>query len=649
MAGVTWRSVLIGAVLVPILVAWAQYVEIKAAGPDMISTSIILCVFFAATVLLGINTLVRRFAARAALTGPELLTVYAMGGVGVSPTGIGMLQWLVSALPARGTGKWKDSDYLVPEWARVTDGPAVKAFYAGRAVWWEFLPAWAGPVALWSGFLLVLFAAMYCLSVLLRRQWVERERLLFPLVQLPLEILGDVGGAGVAARPRLWGSGLFWVGVLVPVVLQGLAAIQYTFLPTLPYFPMKPTDTPDIQGFFTGKPWSAVGYLKITLYPFVVGLAYLLSLEVSFSCLVSYLLVKLAGVLTFAFGLNDGNGADLWNTKTPPYFGDQSVGGFFGLALLSLWLARGHLKETLRTAFGESGGADDGDEALPYRAAWGGLAVCFALLVGFGVLLGLPLVFAFGFFAAFLLVVVGFTRIRAEAGVPWGYGPPMNVNGFLVDAVGTANWSREALGAFSALSWVDSDYRSTQMPYQVETLKMADATGPHRPGGVRRLTVALLIALLVGLAAGWVSQLALFYHFGGDNGLQRTSQGTKFPNQLNNWLANTRPTDWPRLGGVAAGMGVVWTLAALRAAFTAWPLHPIGYVVACTWTMHWLWFPLLVGWLSKSLILRYGGMKGYRAGLPFFLGLVLGDYAISGLLALFYTFADVPGYRTFPT
>jgi hypothetical protein len=41
-------------------------------------------------------------------------------------------------------------------------------------------------------------------------------------------------------------------------------------------------------------------------------------------------------------------------------------------------------------------------------------------------------------------------------------------------------------------------------------------------------------------------------------------------------------------------------------------------------------------------------MKGYRASLPFFLGLVLGDYAISGALALFYTFVDVPGYRTFP-
>jgi hypothetical protein len=376
----------------------------------------------------------------------------------------------------------------------------------------------------------------------------------------------------------------------------------------------------------------------------VIGLAYLLSLEISFSCWAFYWLVKLAGVLTFAFGLNDGVGADLWNTKAFPRFGDQSVGGFLGLALLSLFLARGHLKETLRRAFGEPGGADDSGEAISYRMAWGGLVGGGALLVTFGVLLGMPVSLSLGFFVTFLLVVIGFTRIRAEAGIPWGYGPPMNVNGFLVDAIGTANWSKNALGGFSALVWLDSDYRSTQMPYQTEALKMADAAGI----AARRLTVALLLALILGIASGWISQLAIYYHFGGDNGLQRTSQGSKFPNQLANWLSNTRPTDWARLSEVGLGMGIVWVLAALRTAFSGFPLHPVGYVVACTWTMQWLWLPLFVGWLAKALLLRYGGMKAYRGMLPFFLGLVLGDYAISGALALFYTLVDAPGYRTFP-
>jgi hypothetical protein len=219
----------------------------------------------------------------------------------------------------------------------------------------------------------------------------------------------------------------------------------------------------------------------------------------------------------------------------------------------------------------------------------------------------------------------------------------MNLNGFVIDTVGTAHWSREALGSFSLLLWLDNDYRSTQMPYQIEALKIADSI--RLPA--RRLTIALLLALLLGLATAWVSQLAIYYHFGGDNGLQRTAQGAKFPTLLANWLSHTKPTSWGRMAAVCTGMGIVWGLAALRNAL-GWGLNPIGYVVACTWTMQWLWLPMLIGWTAKAVILRYGGMRGYRTALPFFLGLVLGDYAISGALALFYTVCDVPAYRTFP-
>jgi len=645
--GVTARAVFIGAILIPILVVWAEYVEIKAAGPDMISTSIILCLLFAVIVLAGVNALVQRLFPRLALSGGELLTIYCMGGVGISPCGIGMLQWLVSALPARAKGKWKDTDYLVPEWARVTDKEAVNGFYKGQENWWEHLGAWLPSILLWSAFLLVLFFAMFCISVLLRKQWVERERLGFPLVQLPLELLrGGSESFGDGGRLHLWRTPLFWLGVGIPVILQAIAAIHFTFAPTVPYFPMKPNDMPDIQGWFTssGRPWAAVGYLKLTFYPFVLGLAFLLALEVSFSCWATYWLVKLVAVITFFFGLNDGDGANLWNTKTMPLLGDQSVGAFLGLATMSLFLARDHLKETLRTAFGEPGGTDDSHEAIPYRVAWGGLALAFILLVGFGVALRIPISYAIGFFLIFLLTVIGFSRIRAEAGVPWGYGPPMNVNGFLVEAVGTANWSKEALGGFSALVWMDADYRSTQMPYQVEALKIADSARQN----MRRLTVALLIALVVGITAGWISQLAIYYHFGGESGLERVSVGDKFPGQLNNWLSNTKPTDWGRVAAVGVGTVVVWLLAWARTVYTAFPFHPIGFAVSLTWTMQWLWFPMFLGWLCKSLLLRYGGMPAYRKALPFFLGLVLGDYGISGALALFYTFTDLPGYRTFP-
>jgi hypothetical protein len=61
-----------------------------------------------------------------------------------------------------------------------------------------------------------------------------------------------------------------------------------------------------------------------------------------------------------------------------------------------------------------------------------------------------------------------------------------------------------------------------------------------------------------------------------------------------------------------------------------------------------LWFPILLGWAAKRTIIRYGGLRLYREALPFFIGLIIGDYAISSLLAGIYSILGQSGYRTFP-
>jgi hypothetical protein len=315
---------------------------------------------------------------------------------------------------------------------------------------------------------------------------------------------------------------------------------------------------------------------------------------------------------------------------------------------MSLWLARGHLSATIRKALGEAPQVRDDDEALPYRWAWVGLLVLGAILVWFGTMLGMSAGASLVFFGLFLLVVIAFSRIRAEAGVPWGYGPPMNVNGLLIDGFGTANFSKATLGGLSSLLWLDHDYRSTQMPYQMDALKASDAGVGGGGLNARRLVVALFLAVVVGIAAAWASQLWIYYTWGGDNGLTRTGYGRRWPQTLQTWLSNPRPIDGGRLTWAGVGLAVTFLLAALRLRLPWWPLHPIGFVVANTWTMQWIWLPLLIGWAAKSMILRYGGMRLYRGLLPFFYGLIIGDYAIGGLLALFYTVTGIPGYRTFP-
>jgi hypothetical protein len=60
----------------------------------------------------------------------------------------------------------------------------------------------------------------------------------------------------------------------------------------------------------------------------------------------------------------------------------------------------------------------------------------------------------------------------------------------------------------------------------------------------------------------------------------------------------------------------------------------VGYVVSTSIALQRLWLPVLVAWALKLLVLRYGGLRAYRQALPFFLGLVLGQFAAGFLRTL---------------
>jgi hypothetical protein len=92
----------------------------------------------------------------------------------------------------------------------------------------------------------------------------------------------------------------------------------------------------------------------------------------------------------------------------------------------------------------------------------------------------------------------------------------------------------------------------------------------------------------------------------------------------------------------------VLALSLLRQTFVWWPFHPIGYVLAGTPSMDYMWCPFFLGWLIKLVILRYGGIRIYRQALPFFLGLILGDYIVPTLWGLWGMAAHTQVYTAFP-
>ena len=644
----TLRAWIIGLLLIPLLVFWVEYTEIVASGPDLAAMSLPMAVVFGLLVIIPINLLVKRFAPRAALTQAELILIYSMNVIAVYICGIGMMQFLNPTLVgwkhfATPENKWANWFYLIRTWA-VPDPTVIPDYYTGKSSFFTLphLMGWAGAITVWTAFIFVLLFCMYCIATLVRRQWVENEKLIFPIVQIPLEITRDGGST------PLWSNRLFWMGVGIPVVLESMAAIHFTLIPTFPYFPIKPEGSIQLDTNITTPPWNAIGYTTLAFYPLVIGLTFLLSLDVSFSCWFFYLFTKVENIGATAFGFRDpGAGPALARI---PYISEQGVGAFVGLALFSLWLARPHLRATWRRAFRGDRAVDDADEPLSYRAAYLGLFASGLLLIGFGVAMGLSVWVSVLFFALYFLLALTFTRIRAEAGLPWGQGPWGLSHGTMVGYAGPQSFSSQELTAFSFLHWFDSDWRCLAQPAEIEAMKMASATGP-RPLNPRHLTAAILVAVVVGALASWASCLGIYYHYGADSAHMepwRTGQGRSGFDELQGWLTAAKPTDWPRISGATAGLVIVGILSLLRTRFVWWPLHPIGYAVGNTDTMTWIWFPTLLGWLFKTVILRYGGVKTYRQALPLFLGLVLGDYAISGIWALIFLGFHMPGYRTFP-
>ena len=68
-----------------------------------------------------------------------------------------------------------------------------------------------------------------------------------------------------------------------------------------------------------------------------------------------------------------------------------------------------------------------------------------------------------------------------------------------------------------------------------------------------------------------------------------------------------------------------------RNTWLRFPLHPLGYLVATAYGdgSH-LWFPFLLVWVVKGIVLRISGARGFRKLIPGFVGFALGHFIFGG-------------------
>ncbi len=638
-----WRSILIGAVLVPISVYFGNYAYVVTQALLWGQTSLLRGPVFVLFLIALLNLLIRKVGKRAGLQASEMLVIYSMVAVATGVSGFGMIQFLINILPAGGyyatpVNQYERFLHWIPQWLVPHGHKVVTDFYIGHASWLrpDVLAAWALPVTAWSLFLVVMCWTTLCLSSIISRTWIEDERLAFPLVQLPLQM-----AQGASGFSKFFTSRAMWAGFIAAGLLESVNYINYLY-PSMPQIQIKPYH---LEPLFKTAPGSSIGVFTVAFYPFAIGIAFLLSLDVSFSCWFFYLCSKVENVVAAAIGQGSG-GVAHGGYASPPFLYEQGVGAFVALGLLLLWRARRPILREIAAQRERKSGTSPTIGLMFQKPAIIGALAGMILLTAFSCVIGLPLWIALLFWIVYILILVVISRIFAEAGAGWVWGPGVAVHSAILDGIGTGQ-PQQTLVGFGLLNWFDSEFRDAPMPHQLEAIKMKEET--HGSG--KQMLSGLLIASVIGVVAAFASYLSMYYHYGAASANVRPALqgvGSNVLKGINTLILNPHGTDSGAIGGMAAGAVIVSALTFLRQWFPWWPLNPLGYALAGTMSMEYMWCPFLIGWAIKLVTLRYGGVKMFHNLLPFFLGLILGDYVVPMLWGIWGMAANTQVYMAFP-
>ncbi|MBM4087756.1 MAG: hypothetical protein FJ272_23445, partial [Planctomycetes bacterium] len=180
---------------------------------------------------------------RWALKPDEMVIVCIMASVSALFPALGLTGFLLGLIAtpyyfASNENQWEEYVHpYLPRWAVPSnEGGAMAAFFnglgEGQPIPWD---VWVTPLLWWSCLIAAVFLACFCLSVILRKQWAERERLVFPLAEVPLEMVRTSNPRSFL--PDLMRQRLFLIGATIPLVIIIWNLFTY-FYPGFPEIPI---------------------------------------------------------------------------------------------------------------------------------------------------------------------------------------------------------------------------------------------------------------------------------------------------------------------------------------------------------------------------------------------------------------------------
>ena len=622
---VTLKGVVLGALTIAALFFYlTQIAQRQGSGGLGAVAQYPLMAFMPFALWLFVNVVLKAVWPRLALTRGELLTLFSMTWVvAVIPSWMG--SWTANLTGpthfATAENQWAETIFNYLPWhvfppatARITDS----FWYGlpqGMALPWD---GWLGTMLNWLGVSLAVVVFGFCLLVVFQRQWEGAEKLTFPLAQMPLDLTAE----GRRRMPNLFYNRLFWIGFGV-VLLPQLYNIGTYFTPGVPSFDL----------FWTYYHYQfgnglISGFIRVM--PLMLMVIYLCPVDILGSMVFFHFLNQFKTILMRRFGTPslDFTGVSANNrfSEAQMILHTESHGAMVFVGLWSVWVARRHLKAVWRQARSGSGEAA---EVARYRLALLGMAASLLYVLVWAMHLGVSLPLALGMFV--LMVVAYFVTVKlvAASGVAYIYPnrPYLKGESFFIELVGSIYIAPQKLVPFKVLTSFAffGSFTIPAWPAIAHHLRIFSLR--RQP---RWVAATIFVAFPLGFVLAAWNLLELCYAEGGT--LYVGGRTVVFYDGITYLVNNPTTPSLARWGIWFSGFFEAAGITFLRARFHWFPLHPIGLIFQQTHATWWYWINFFIAWVLKLVLLRYGGVKAYLAGKPFFYGLGIA-YALGVILS----------------
>jgi len=510
---------------------------------------------------------------------------------------------------------------------------SLRRFFVGDVPWAH----WVKPLVRWGLLIGMTYIVLMAFNMLIFRQWAHNEKLIYPLAELT-EHLAGASDEKAGVLPAVFKSGLFWAGFAVSASFLGWNLLCYSDLvPGLKLLDFKNYWKPFIEkSALQGLMPTARSEVFFTM----VGLSFLIPKKISFSLWffsVLYMLELLILVWS-GYGVNESSFETEWwtilNFRT-----SQGGGALLVFAAVVLFKCRRYIACCIMP--GSIRGLER-DEQVELRVA------SFVFLVGCaGIVLllwrgmGANLWYTIFVCLFILLLTVGLIRAVTEGGIlgfqAWA-GPFHFIRNVLgMDKAWTSPGLFAPLMVYYGVLFLD--IKAFIAPAMANALKIRNDLRMRRLGFHMSILAAIAIAMVVGV----LGEIMMSYAGGADE--MNSWFHTSLPNSagfghVTSLMKSPPAADPTQIGWIAAGAVGMALLLYFRQ-FLFWLPHPIGLIMLVNPIMIVYWFSILLGWIGKTLVTKYGNKDVYARVRGLFLGLIAGELTIVALAMIVSYLADV--------